>query len=30
VRFSFVDPDFRRRAEPADVLAALAALPRTS
>ncbi|HZG08153.1 MAG TPA: peroxiredoxin-like family protein [Allosphingosinicella sp.] len=27
VRFSFVDPDFRRRAEPADVLAALAALP---
>jgi peroxiredoxin len=27
VRFSFVDPDFRRRAEPADVLAAVSALP---
>lgn len=30
VRFAFVDPDFRRRAEPADVLAAISALPRSN
>lgn len=30
VRFAFVDPDFRRRAEPSDVLAAISALPRSN
>jgi peroxiredoxin len=28
IRFAFVDPDYRRRAEPADVLAALSTMPR--
>jgi hypothetical protein len=30
IGFAFVDPDFRKRAEPADVLAAVAKLARSN